>query len=79
MLVEWVDAIWKASLKANATYKDTEFEIYRCLPLHNLTICTTGFTILEDRNKLQKLIEDNGGIYSGQLHVNKTDILICKR
>ncbi|KAK9745844.1 BRCA1 C Terminus (BRCT) domain [Popillia japonica] len=78
MLVDWVDAIWKASLNSNVTHNDKEFEVYRCLPLQNLNICTTGFTNLEERNKLRKLIEENGGTYSGQLHVNKTDVLICK-
>lgn len=77
MLLKWVDSVWNASLKSNISCDDKEFDIYRCLPLQNLIICTTGFTILEERKKLEELIKKHGGIYSGQMHLNKTDVLVC--
>lgn len=78
MLPTWIDAVWNASLNSNINCNDKEFEKYRCLPFQNLRICTTGFTILEERKEIQRLIEENGGIYSGQMHVTRTDILVCE-
>ncbi|XP_022903997.2 DNA topoisomerase 2-binding protein 1-like isoform X1 [Onthophagus taurus] len=77
MLPDWVDVVWELSQTENVHCNDQRFKTYSCPTFKNLKISTTGFTNMEEREKLKRLITENGGTYSGQLHCATTDILIC--
>ncbi|XP_071053799.1 DNA topoisomerase 2-binding protein 1-like isoform X2 [Onthophagus taurus] len=77
MLPDWVDVVWEFSQTENVHCNDQRFKTYFCPPFNNLKITTTGFTNIEEREKLKTIITENGGTYSGQLHCDTTDILIC--
>ncbi|GLV38033.1 mutagen-sensitive 101 [Carabus blaptoides fortunei] len=76
MLDTWVEAVWRASLTRNVKADDEEFAVHKCPVFKNLHVSCTGIDTRE-RTKLQCLITDNGGFYSGKLTVGTTDTLIC--
>lgn len=77
MCPSWVEEVWQISQSANIHGNDERFNKHRCLPFQNLVVCATGFTNGAERKRLEKLVTENGGTYSGKLVVNKTDILVC--
>ncbi|XP_044258153.1 DNA topoisomerase 2-binding protein 1 isoform X2 [Tribolium madens] len=76
MISKWVDAVWEASQINNVHCDNEEFKKYRCLPFHNLTICSTGFSNIEMRAEVAQKVAKNGGIFTAALTVSKTDVLI---
>lgn len=77
MTPAWVNAVWEESQKTNIHCTNEKFQIYRCLPFHKLTVCATGITSSTEKDYLQKLIMDNGGNFTPQLVLKKTDVLVC--
>ena len=77
MLTSWVDAVWSASQNGNVHCDDEIFQSHRCPPFYNLVISVTGFTEIEERLWLEKVITDNGGKYSGHLRTEVVDVLVC--
>ncbi|KAK4018542.1 hypothetical protein OUZ56_000592 [Daphnia magna] len=75
MVPNWVDAVWNASIKESVHGTDPMFARYACPPFQGLVICVSQIPI-KDREALKKIIEANGGRYSGQLEMGKTNILI---
>lgn len=78
MCPSWVEEVWQISQSANIHANDERFNKHRCLPFQNLVVCSTGFTSAVERNRLVKLVNDNGGVYTGKLIVAKTDVLVCQ-
>lgn len=76
MCSSWIEDVWQSSQAADIHANDEQFNKHRCLPFQNLTVCSTGITSLE-RVKIEKLVKENGGTYSGKLNLQTTDILIC--
>ena len=76
MIPKWVDAVWNASLKESVNGTDPTFARYACLPFQGLVICVSQIPAKE-RKALKKLIKANGGHYSGQLEMGKTNFLIA--
>ena len=76
MIPKWVDAVWNASLKESVHGTDPTFARYACPPFQGLVICVSQIPAKE-REALKKLIEANGGHYSGQLEMGKTNVLIA--
>jgi topoisomerase (DNA) II binding protein 1 len=75
MIPNWVDAVWNASIKESVHGTDPMFARYACPPFQGLVICVSQIPA-KDREALKKIIEANGGRYSGQLELGKTNILI---
>lgn len=77
MCPTWVEEVWEISQSANVHGNDEHFHKHRCLPFQNLIICSTGITSAPERKKLEKIINENGGQFTGKLNLSNTDILIC--
>ena len=75
MVPTWVDAVWAASIKESIHGTDPIFAKYACPPFLGLVFCVSQIPTKE-RDVLKKIIESNGGQYSGQLELDKTNILI---
>ena len=76
MVPSWVDAVWAQSCKESVHGTDPIFAKFACPPFLGLEFCVTQIPSKE-REVLSKIIENNGGHYSGQLELNKTNILIA--
>ncbi|XP_008190279.1 DNA topoisomerase 2-binding protein 1 isoform X2 [Tribolium castaneum] len=76
MVSQWVEAVWEESQTNNIHCDDEKFKKYRCLPFHNLIICSTGFPNTEMRAEAAQNVAKNGGIFTASLTVAKTDVLI---
>ncbi|XP_057665915.1 DNA topoisomerase 2-binding protein 1-B isoform X1 [Diorhabda carinulata] len=77
MCPPWIDDVWNVSQSVNVHADDEQFKTHTCLPFHNLTISSTGITNTAEKHKIEKIIKDNGGNFSGKLTLATTDILIC--
>ena len=75
MSTKWVEAVWTSSVKENVHGADPAFARYACPPFLGLNVCVSQIPNKE-REALKKLIEANGGQYSGQLEKGKTNLLI---
>lgn len=75
MLMKWVDAVWETSSKESCHATDPEFAKYTCPIFLGVVACASQLPHA-DRNTLKKVLETNGGLYSGQLEMGKTNILI---
>ncbi|PNF40863.1 hypothetical protein B7P43_G15936 [Cryptotermes secundus] len=75
MTQDWVHSVWEASCKRNVHASDPEFQVYKCPVFHGLTITCSNLP-RQQKEELRKLINDNGGIFSGQLECEKTKLLI---
>lgn len=76
MVPKWVDAVWNTSLKESVHGTDPAFARFACPPFQGLDVCVSQIPAKE-REALKKIIEANGGHYSGQLEKGKTNILIA--
>lgn len=79
MDLQWIEAVWKDSLNANINGCSSKYDTYLLKPLHKITISLTGFTTIEERNKLMHIIKENGGNFMSSLVLSKTNVLICQR
>ncbi|XP_026479826.1 DNA topoisomerase 2-binding protein 1-A-like [Ctenocephalides felis] len=80
---DWIEAIWKESLKDEVMGACPEFieqsvTTYRLPPFYGLTITSASLSG-EDKNNVKKLIEDNGGTYSGKFQTDTTDVLVINK
>ncbi|XP_066258157.1 DNA topoisomerase 2-binding protein 1-A [Euwallacea similis] len=75
MLPEWVNYLFNATEDVDANDQEI-LNKYKCPAFWHLTICSSGLSSNE-RKKVGKLIEENGGTMVSHLNVSKTDVLIC--
>ncbi|XP_066157208.1 DNA topoisomerase 2-binding protein 1-A [Euwallacea fornicatus] len=75
MLPKWVDYLFNTTEDVDANDQEI-LDKYRCPAFHHLTICSSGLSSNE-RKKVGKLIEENGGTMVSHLNISKTDVLIC--
>ncbi|KAJ3642726.1 hypothetical protein Zmor_025484 [Zophobas morio] len=73
---KWVDAVWEASQTSNIHCDDEQFNKYKCPPFHSLTISSTGFSNVEMRAEIAQTIAKYGGIFTANLSLSTTDVLI---
>ncbi|CAH0559697.1 unnamed protein product [Brassicogethes aeneus] len=78
LLPGWVDAVWEASQSGNVHANDEQFQSFKVPPLHNLVVCSTGFTRASERSELTRIVSENGGNFTGKLSISSTDVLVCK-
>lgn len=75
MTGDWVQNLWLESCKRNAHASDPEFQAYKCPVFHGLTITCSNLP-RQQKEEIRRLIDDNGGIFSGQLECENTKLLI---
>ena len=73
MTSKWVDAVWTSSSQEACHATDPTFAKYACPAFHGLIICASQIPVKE-REALKKIVESNGGQYSGQLEMGKVTI-----
>lgn len=70
MKEDWVADVWKLSKNDDDAYTTDEFyQSYKLPIFHKLVITSTGLTEAE-KKEIVKLINDNGGTYSGSFKVS---------
>ncbi|XP_047424064.1 DNA topoisomerase 2-binding protein 1 [Mugil cephalus] len=75
LLPSWVRACWEKSQDSLFRYTDLPTEEYLCPVLRGCTVCVTGLSRTE-RKEVERLCEEHGGNYSGQLRMNECTHLI---
>lgn len=73
---EWVNAVWKRSLKEYILATDEIFNDFKCPPFLNLNVCATGF-IIKELDRLRNLVAQNGGNFDPSFS-QKIDVLVVK-
>uniref|UniRef100_UPI0037E893DB DNA topoisomerase 2-binding protein 1 n=1 Tax=Semicossyphus pulcher TaxID=241346 RepID=UPI0037E893DB len=71
----WVKACWEKSQDSLFRYTDLAIEDYLCPVLNGCTVCVTGLSSTE-RKEVQRLCEQHGANYTGQLKMNECTHLI---
>ncbi|XP_034250905.1 DNA topoisomerase 2-binding protein 1 [Thrips palmi] len=74
---EWVDAVWKRSLKEYIFATDEKFDEYRCPPFLDLKVASTGLNIRE-QDKLKRTLAKYGGQYDHSLN-GQVNVLVVKQ
>ncbi|XP_067234177.1 DNA topoisomerase 2-binding protein 1 isoform X2 [Chanodichthys erythropterus] len=75
LLPSWVKACWEKSQDSVFHHSELNTEDYRCPVLKGCTVCVTGLSTVE-RKEVQRLCDQNGGSYTGQLKMNECTHLI---
>ncbi|KAM9333829.1 DNA topoisomerase 2-binding protein 1 [Pholidichthys leucotaenia] len=75
LLPSWVRTCWEKSQDSLFRYTDLPMEDYLCPVLHGCTVCVTGLSSTE-RREVQRLCEQHGAVYTGQLKMNECTHLI---
>ncbi|XP_072935545.1 DNA topoisomerase 2-binding protein 1 [Epargyreus clarus] len=78
MAESWVEAVWEASLQLNISAASSDFDAHKLPPFANLQITTSGLTRREKQN-IMKLVNENGGVFSGAFQSETTDIVILTK
>lgn len=77
MKVDWVKEVWKRNKSEPVPATDSVFEEFKMPVFYNLNVTCT-YLKPELKNKVEKLIKENGGSFHGTLKVNVVDVLILK-
>lgn len=73
MKEDWIYEVWNLSKKDDNSYTTDEFyQKYKMPIFHNLVITSTGIPEA-DKILITKLINDNGGTYSGSFKVKASN------
>ncbi|KAK5849893.1 hypothetical protein PBY51_014191 [Eleginops maclovinus] len=75
LLPTWVQACWEKSQDSLFRYTDLPVEDYLCPVLRGCTVCVTGLSSME-RKEVQRLCDQHGANYTGQLKMNECTHLI---
>ncbi|XP_068438409.1 DNA topoisomerase 2-binding protein 1 [Clinocottus analis] len=75
LLPTWVNACWEKSQNSLFRYTDLPIEDYLCPVLRGCTVCVTGLSSTE-RKEVQRLCDQHGANYTGQLKMNECTHLI---
>uniref|UniRef100_A0A6Q2X8N1 BRCT domain-containing protein n=1 Tax=Esox lucius TaxID=8010 RepID=A0A6Q2X8N1_ESOLU len=75
VLPSWVKTCWEKSQDSLFRHTDLPIEDYLCPVLRGCTICVTGLSSME-RKEVQRLCQQHGASYTGQLKMNECTHLI---
>uniref|UniRef100_A0A8C5I1R1 BRCT domain-containing protein n=1 Tax=Gouania willdenowi TaxID=441366 RepID=A0A8C5I1R1_GOUWI len=75
LLPSWVKVCWEKSQDSLFRYTELPMDSYLCPVLRGCTVCVTGLSSTE-RKEVQRLCEQHGGNYTGQLKMNECTHLI---
>ncbi|KAL4707160.1 hypothetical protein ACJJTC_018895, partial [Scirpophaga incertulas] len=78
MSERWVDAVWEASLHLNVNAASSEFNCHKLPTFANLQVTTSGIS-KRDKQIIMKLVNENGGIFSGAFQSESTDIVVLTK
>jgi topoisomerase (DNA) II binding protein 1 len=74
----WVEAVWEASLNLNVNGSSPDFDMHKLPVFANLQITTSGISKRE-KQMIMKLVNENGGMFSGAFQSETTDIVILTK
>ncbi|CAH2269810.1 jg1105 [Pararge aegeria aegeria] len=74
----WPDAVWEASMRLNVNGSSTDFEGHRLPTFANLQVTTTGIS-KKEKLLTMKLINENGGTFTGAFQSEVTDIVVLTK
>ncbi|XP_041372354.1 DNA topoisomerase 2-binding protein 1-A-like [Gigantopelta aegis] len=77
MLPQWVDDVWEKAMYRHVHCHDDQFEKHKCPVFMGLVITVSGLDI-EERKEIQKIVEAEGGSYSGEMKLKETTHLVLK-
>ncbi|KAJ8009992.1 hypothetical protein DPEC_G00069920 [Dallia pectoralis] len=75
VLPSWVKTCWERSQDSLFRHTDLPIKDYLCPVLRGCTICVTGLSTVE-RKEVQRLCQQHGARYTGQLKMNECTHLI---
>ncbi|XP_061096834.1 DNA topoisomerase 2-binding protein 1 isoform X2 [Conger conger] len=75
LLPTWVKACWEKSQDSLFQHTELPLEDYLCPALHGCRVCVTGLST-QERKEVQRLCEQHGAQYSGQLKMNECTHLV---
>ncbi|XP_053372869.1 DNA topoisomerase 2-binding protein 1-A-like [Mercenaria mercenaria] len=75
MLPKWVDEVWKKSKLEAVHGSDEQFQDYKC-PIFKGQVITVSGLSSSERTEAKKLIEKEGGVYSGEMKAKECTHLI---
>ncbi|KAJ0181462.1 hypothetical protein K1T71_003547 [Dendrolimus kikuchii] len=78
MAESWVEAVWSASLTQNINGSSPDFKSHLLPPFANLQVTTSSITKME-KQLITKLVNGNGGNYSGAFHSETTDVVVMNK
>ncbi|XP_050354727.1 DNA topoisomerase 2-binding protein 1-B isoform X2 [Nymphalis io] len=78
MCETWVDAVWEASLRLNVNGTSSEFHQYKLPAFANLEITTSGIA-KKEKQQIMKLVNENGGVFSGAFQSETTDVVVLTK
>ncbi|CAG4990978.1 unnamed protein product [Colias eurytheme] len=78
MSATWVEAVWEASLQLNINGSSSDFDCHRLPPFTNLQVTTSGISKRE-KQTIMKLVNENGGSFSGAFQSETTDVVVLTK
>uniref|UniRef100_A0A673ZLS3 DNA topoisomerase II binding protein 1 n=1 Tax=Salmo trutta TaxID=8032 RepID=A0A673ZLS3_SALTR len=78
VLPTWVKTCWEKSQNSLFRHTDLPIEDYVCPVLRGCTVCVTGLSKVE-RKEVQRLCQQHGASYTGQLKMNECTHLIVSK
>ncbi|CAD0195187.1 unnamed protein product [Chrysodeixis includens] len=78
MAMIWLQAVWDASLSANVNGSSADFLVHRLPPFTNLQVTTSGIT-KKEKQMVMKLVNENGGMFSGAFQSETTDVVVLTK
>lgn len=78
MSESWIDAVWDTSLRLNINGSSSDFEAHILPPFANLQVTTSGIS-KKDKQMIMKLVNENGGTFSGAFQSETTDVVILTK
>ncbi|KAM9552229.1 DNA topoisomerase 2-binding protein 1-A-like isoform 3-T3 [Salvelinus alpinus] len=78
VLPTWVKTCWEKSQDSLFRHTDLPIEDYVCPVLRGCTVCVTGLSTVE-RKEVQRLCQQHGASYTGQLKMNECTHLIVSK
>ncbi|CAG9782681.1 unnamed protein product [Diatraea saccharalis] len=78
MSESWVDAVWEKSLHLNVNGSSPDFCGHKLPVFANLQVTTSGIP-KRDKQMVMKLVNENGGTFSGAFQSETTDIVVLTK
>ncbi len=69
MTAQWVENVWNVGAREACHANDPLFAKFACPPFQGLVVCVSQ---IKEREALKKMVESNGGLYSGQLELGQS-------
>lgn len=78
MCESWVEAVWEASLQLNINGSSSDFNTHKLPVFANVQVTTSGIS-KRDKQMIMKLVNENGGTFSGAFQSETTDIVVLTK